>query len=136
MCIRDRIREDAQFRVIADLLGIAACNVLIQMRNSGQTLKRKEHTFWAKGQSWYAHHDKDGCGGAGRFSVDSLCLQLPDAELLDQDLKNNISLTAQGERLADWLSENGYKAFAFDSTIGGWGTIHKDFSLDVEHFKK
>jgi hypothetical protein len=50
-----------------------------------------------------------------------LCKQLPDANLIQIDLKNNLSLTERGKAFASWLVKNGRKAEYFWSQKGSWG---------------
>ena len=60
-------------------------------------------------------------GGNGYFSTNSLCEKLPDSGLLQQDLRNEVTLTSRGHFFAAWLIERGHKAEFFKSTMGGWG---------------
>jgi hypothetical protein len=54
--------------------------------------------------------------------METLCKQLPDANLLQIDLKNNLSLTERGKSFVSWLIKNGRKAEYFWSKKGSWGT--------------
>jgi hypothetical protein len=53
--------------------------------------------------------------------VNDLCTKLPDSGLLQQDLRNNVSLTSRGKEFAQWLLERGHKANSFRSDLGSWG---------------
>lgn len=129
------INETSQFRVMADLLGLVAVNFIIQMYENNATLVREQHTFWSQPNSWYGI-DAPQIRGSGRFSVNELCEKMPEANILSQDLKNNISLTEQGKYFSKWLIENKYKAESFMSPIGEWGDLSVLERTSVKHFKE
>jgi hypothetical protein len=112
------IDENAQFQVITDLLEIPAQQFLIQMHLQNLTLTR-EGAF-APGIP-YDYALKDRSAGHGHFSISKLCEKLPDANLLQQDLRGRVTLTPRGHTYAAWLLSNGFKADFFSSGIGAWG---------------
>ncbi|MCA1603433.1 MAG: hypothetical protein LC776_17930 [Acidobacteria bacterium] len=89
---------------------------LILMYETGVLLKRRINI------GGFLLEFKDGyqVGSIG-YSVDHLCLKLPDADLLTQDLRDNVSLTDRGKIFAKWLIDGGHKADYFTSRVGGWG---------------
>lgn len=74
----------------------------------------------------YVFELRNHAGDQGYFSMDELCSRLPDAGLLEADLRNNVSLTARGHQFAQWLIENGHKATYFQSNVGTWGVQPTD----------
>jgi hypothetical protein len=108
----------AQFRMIADLLGVVADNFIIQMLLSGKNLIR-EHSGLLRslGKHWYAIDFPNRHIGDGRFSVDDLCEKLLEADILSQRLNHEVKLTERGRNFAQWLIDNGYKAKAFKCNV-------------------
>jgi hypothetical protein len=70
----------------------------------------------------YGYDMEDRSAGRGTFSVSDLCKKLPDAGLLQVDLRDNVTLTPRGHEFARWLIENGKKASYFHCDLGTWGT--------------
>lgn len=127
-----------QFQIIHGLLDPSAEQFLIWMAENNKTLQRGERYF---GFGIGYEYELRGQRGAGRghFSMDSLCIKLPDAGLLQVDLRNNVALTQRGQQFAEWLVENGHKAAYFHSDIGNWGEPTKgvhDHWPDLNPFEK
>jgi hypothetical protein len=112
------ITQDTQFQIIRDLLDASFIQFLILMHEQNRVLLREP--FFAAGPG-YEYWTKTLSGGKGCLSVNELCRRLPDAGLLQQDLRNNVSLTERGHEFANWLIERGHKAEFFESQLGGWG---------------
>lgn len=130
------IDVNSQFRIIADLLGVVADNYLIQMHLTGSKLKREKNSiFGSIGTYWYGIEFRGRHSGNGRFSVDKLCEKLVDAEIISQNLKNEIILTDHGKAFSQWLIDNGYKSEVFASSIGGWGELSDINKRSCEYFK-
>lgn len=116
--ITAEIDTQTQFQIIHDLLENGAEQFIIWMFENDAPLIREpyigtglQHEYWMRNHA----------GGRGMFSVDSFCQKLPDAGLLQQDLRQNVNLTERGRDFAGWLVENGHKAVFFESDVGGWG---------------
>lgn len=130
------IDVNSQFRIIADLLGVVADNYLIQMYLTGLKLKREKNSiFGSIGTYWYGIEFTGRHFGNGRFSVDELCEKLVDAEIISQNLKNEVMLTDRGKDFSQWLIDNGYKSEVFASPIGGWGELSDINKSSVDYFK-
>jgi hypothetical protein len=112
------IDENAQAQVITDLLENPAQQFLLLMHLENVTLLR-EGPF-GPGIP-YEYSIKERSAGNGHFSVNKLCEKLPDANLLQQDLRGRVTLTKRGHSYAEWLLANGLKVDLFASTVGGWG---------------
>lgn len=126
--------ENSQFRIIADLLGIISVNYIIQLYETGKTLKR-EHGFSASiGKYWYGIDFPSKQVGNGRFSVNALCEKLLEANIILQDLSYNVGLTQRGKDFAKWLISNNYKAIAFKTPIGGWGELDSIHHASIKYF--
>jgi hypothetical protein len=130
------VDDDSQFRIIADLLGVIATNYLIQIYETGGTLQRERGVFSRIGNYWYGIEFPGRHLGNGRFSIDDLCEKMPDAGIISQDLKFNVSLTERGKTFVKWLVQNGYKARSFISPLGSWGTPSKFTRDAVKFFQK
>jgi hypothetical protein len=126
---------DTQYRVMADLLGVVASNYIIQMYELGAKLKRERSGLRGIGNFWYGIEFPDRHTGTGRFSVDDLCEKMPEAGILQQDLKFNVNLTERGKDFAAWLILHDYRANGFISPLGSWGKLSKLVSNSVKHFK-
>ena len=111
--------EDTQFQVLYDLLEEPASQFIILMRESPVRLSRRGYKFPGLRYTW--GNMAGTAGGQGGFDVDAMCRRLPDAGILEQDLRGNVSLTSRGENYADWLIASGNKAKYFVTDIGGWG---------------
>lgn len=113
------IDQKTQFLIISDLLGDPSNQFIIAMHEMGVPYLRETSPF-SPGEYYEYSFDRGG-GGMGNFSMDKLCKSLPDAEILQQDLKSNVSLTPRGHEYAEWLIANRRKADYFLSSKGGWG---------------
>jgi hypothetical protein len=113
-----------QFQIIHDLLDKPPEQFMIWMVENGQGLDRQSDIF-GFGLS-YAYAMRDRSSGRGSFSVDTLCKKLPDAGLLQIDLRNRVTLTERGKQFVQWLVDNGHKAMYFQSAVGGWGLAPPD----------
>lgn len=113
------IDQNTQFLIISDLLGDASNQFLIAMHEMGVSYPR-ETSPYSPGE-YYEYAFETGGGGMGGFSMDRLCKSLPDAQILQQDLKNNITLASRGHEYAKWLIVNRRKSDYFASSKGGWG---------------
>lgn len=111
------IDQNTHFQIICNLLDESALQFFILMHEQGLPLHR-ESLF---GEGIRYAYVKGRASGEGHFSVDSFCQKLPDAGLLQADLRNNVTLTGRGHEFAAWLIERGHKADAFKSTVGSWG---------------
>src|SRR5437868_7094601 len=98
----------------------SAHQFIILMHEQNITL-HKESMFSSGIGYQYVNAHRRRSAGNGSFSVSGLCGKLPDAGLLQQDLRDNVSLTARGHEFAVWLVERGHKADYFKTTVGGWG---------------
>jgi hypothetical protein len=112
------IDQNTQFQIICDLLDTSVHQFLILMHEQNISL-RKESPFGSGIPFQYEMTNRSA--GQGHFSVNSLCAKLPDAGLLQPDLRDNVTLTLRGHQFALWLLERGHKATFFKSTLGGWG---------------
>lgn len=115
------IDEHTQFRIIADLLGAVADNFIIQLAEPDKYLIRETGMARSLGKHWYSIDAPNRHIGDGRFSVDDLCEKLLEADIISQKLNFHVVLTSRGQNFAQWLLDNGYKAKAFKSNLGGWG---------------
>jgi Predicted nucleotide-binding protein containing TIR-like domain len=116
--VSGKIDENTQFQIIHDLLDTPDEQFLILMAETEKSLPR-EPMFGPGLRYSFSSRTHAGDGG---FSVNKLCERLPDAGLLQQDLRNNVIMTDLGRRFVQWLIDRGHKADYFDSPIGGWGT--------------
>ena len=124
------INQSVQFQIIHDLLNDSCEQFIILMHEKDMALVRESNVLSPGVVHTYEKHDRSA--GHGEFSVDKLCRQLADAELLQPDLRNNIKLTQRGKDFAVWLIDHGHKARGFDSPLGSWG----EFSADMQAFFK
>ena len=115
------IDEHTQYRIIADLLGAVANNFIIQLTAPDSYLIRETALAGRLGKHWYCIDAPNRRIGNGRFSVDDLCDKLQEADIIAQNLNYRVVLTQRGRDFAQWLLDNGYKARAFKSNLGGWG---------------
>jgi hypothetical protein len=108
------------FLIVADLLGNPANQFMIQMFETGAKFIRKERQLIpvSEGYEWA---NAAGGGGLGGFDFDKLCKQIPDADIFQQSLKGELTLTERGKEYAAWLIKNGRKADYFRSRLGSWG---------------
>lgn len=108
------------FLIVSDLLGNPANQFIIQMFEDGAKFIRKDRRLspFSEGYEW---KKTPGGGGLGRFDFDKLCKQVPDADIFEQNLKEELSLTKRGKEYAAWLIKNGRKADYFRSNLGSWG---------------
>ncbi len=115
------IQAETQFQVIADLLETPALQFLILMQE--QNLKVPREHKYALGISYEYGHTSTGpaVGGTGSLSVRTLCDKLPDAGLVQHDLREMVSLTDHGRKFARWLVEHGRKTDYWRTSLGGWG---------------
>jgi Predicted nucleotide-binding protein containing TIR-like domain len=112
------IDPNTQFQIICDLLDRSAHQFIILMHE--QTIALRREPLFGSGIAYdYVIARREG--GSGNFSVDGFCKKLPDSGLLQQDLRNNVTLTARGHQFAMWLLERGHKADYFKTDLGGWG---------------
>ena len=114
------IDQNTQFLIVSDLLGDPSNQFMIAMHESGAYFVRETGPFAPS--EFYEYSYDNGGGGVGSFSIDKLCKLLPDAQLLQQDLKSNITLTERGHEYAKWLVSNRRKADYFASSKASWGT--------------
>lgn len=121
--ISAEVDSNTQFQIIHDLLDYAPEQFLIWMYEHDSTVNRGNRYFG--GGLRYVYTMKNRAGGQGHFSMDDLCNKLPDAELLNADLRNDVRLTERGKQFAQWLIDNGHKASHFKSDIGEWGTLEQ-----------
>jgi hypothetical protein len=121
------INQSSQYSVIGDLLDPSALQFLILMHEKGITLVKGD-PFLDQGIRYTYELKNRGGGGSGYFSARKLCERLPDAGLLQVDLRDRVSLTPKGQEFAKWAIETGRKADSFPSDIGGWGTITEHWS--------
>ena len=112
------VTQDTQFQVIHDLLDDSAEQFIILMHEQGVPLTRE--TMFGSGLRF--HLGTRSSKSSGTFSVDQMCRRLADADLLTQNLRQEVSLTDRGHQFATWLVERGHKALFLDSDIGKWGT--------------
>jgi hypothetical protein len=115
------IDPSSHFQDICNLLDIPTLQLLILMQEQNVNLLR-ERDIHSHGIIYDYSDNAKGNAGTGALSVDKLCRGLADAELLESDLRNNISLTENGRNFAHWLTERGYKVSFWRTTVGGWGT--------------
>ena len=114
------IDPNEQFLIVADLLGEPANQFFIQMFEINCTFVR-ESSAWEQSAPYEWANINAQVGGVGNFRMETLCKQLPDANLLNIDLKNNLSLTERGKAFASWLIKNSRKSEYFWSQKGTWG---------------
>jgi len=118
------IDQNTQFQIIHDLMDNADEQFMILMHDTGTSL-RIDGPYSPGYKYTYRCHDRTA--GQGHFSASKLCDQLPDAGLLDLDLRRNMMLTKRGHEYAAWLVKRGYKAEWFETALGGWGEKPDDF---------
>jgi hypothetical protein len=118
------VNQNTQFQIIHDLLDNAPEQFIILMGEQQKGIGREPYFGFG---IQYEYYMRDRSAGKGGFSVDSLCKKLPDAGLLQQDLRGRVTLTQRGREFATWLTENGHKAVFFQSDIGGWGERPADW---------
>lgn len=128
------IDQETQFRIVADLLGYPADNLIIQMHELGVTIAREQGLFARVGKYWYGIQAAGHHAGTGRFSMDELCNKMSDAGILYQDLKYNVGLTERGHEFAKWLTMNNYRAESFISPFGSWGVLDRFILGSVKYF--
>ncbi len=116
--IEFNVDQTTQFQILADLMDEAAQQFIILMHEQNVVL-HKESMFGSGIRYQYMHGNRSA--GDGFFSVSGLCRKLPDAGLLQQDLRDNVSLTGRGHEFAAWLVERGHKADFFKTEVGRWG---------------
>lgn len=115
------VDPNEQFLIVADLLGEPANQFFIQMFELNCSFS-KGASHWEPAEFYEWANSNSQIGGQGGFRMETLCKQLPDANLLQIDLKNNLSLTERGKSFVSWLIKNGRKAEYFWSKKGSWGT--------------
>ena len=113
------IDPNEHFLIVADLIGNPGNQFMIQMLEMPCGFERGTGPF-SPGAP-YEWCDHSGFGQIGEFQWDSLCKQLPDADLIQQDLRGMIKLTKRGEGYASWLIKNDRKVLYFKSPKGEWG---------------
>ena len=133
------IDQVSQFRIIADLLGVVADNFIIQLFLSGSRIKRelkREESLFRDSIHWYGIDFPGKHIGTGRFSVDQMCISLSDADIVESNLRHEIGLTARGRQFAQWLIDSGYRAPAFESSVGGWGELSQHIRESAAFFQQ
>lgn len=115
------VDQNATFQIIHDLLDNAPEQFIIWMHESNSTMVRKPHYFGIGIKFEYSMRNRSA--GQGSFSIDELCNKLPDAGLLQVNLRNEVTLTPRGHEFAQWLVDNGHKAEYFRSDVGQWGQV-------------
>jgi len=115
------VDENTTFQIIHDLLDNAPEQFIIWMHENKKTMMRQPRYFGLGFK--YEYSMKNHSGGQGGFSIDELCNKLPDAGLLQANLRNEVSLTQRGHSFAQWLIDNGHKADYFRSDVGQWGQL-------------
>lgn len=119
--ISAEVDENTTFQIIHDLLDNAPEQFLIWMHENNSILTRQRRTFGLGIK--YEYGMKNHSGGQGGFSIDELCNKLPDAGLLQINLRNEVGLTSRGKSFAQWLIDNGHKADYLRSDVGNWGEL-------------
>ncbi len=114
------IEIDESFLIVSDLIGDPGNQFIIQMYEVGASFVRDNRSIVGKSEGYEWSKDKGG-GGVGGFDLDKFCKQLPDADILKQNLRNELTLTKRGEQYAAWLIKNNKKADYFRSSAGEWG---------------
>ena len=115
------VYENTTFQIIHDLLNNAPEQFLIWMHETKTTMNRQPQYFRLGIK--YEYSMKNHSSGHGGFSIDELCNKLPDAGLLQINLRNVVALTQRGHSFAQWLIDNGHKADYFRSDVGQWGQL-------------
>lgn len=118
------INQNTQFQIIHDLLDDSIEQLFILMGEKDIVVQR-DNMFGPGLRYQFSKHD--GSAGKGSFSVNDMCRKIADAGLLQQDLRNSVSLTDRGRQFVDWLIERGHKAEYFSSDIGKWGDPPDDW---------
>lgn len=114
------IDQSTFFQSVAGTLPIAAHQFFILMGEQGVSLNR-EGRFGSGLRHVYNMANRSA--GHGYFSVDSFCTMLADSGMLQQDLRNRVTLTERGHLFARWLVEQKFRAVHFESEAGGWGQV-------------
>ena len=105
---------DERFRMITALLEINDYQLLILLKESDSGFDRDVGTD-------YRYSTSEGPSGNGQGShYAGLCGKLADADILQINLRNKITLSNRGREYVTWLIDNGYKCEFFESNIGGW----------------
>ena len=128
--ISANVDENTQFQIVHDLLDNATEQFIVWMYENKRGIVR-EHGAFGVGYR-YLYILRTQAAGQGGFSMDELCKKLADADLLQVNLRNMVTLSERGKAFARWLIENGHKATYFKSDIGEWGTPPED-STDWVH---
>lgn len=115
----ESLNLDTQFQVIHGLMDPAHEQFIIMMHLQNLSMTRVRDPF-AK-SSGYSYELARRAAGRGFFAINDLCRRLPDAGLLQIDLRDQVSLTARGREFAKWLIDREHKAIYFKCEYGGWG---------------
>ena len=102
-----------RFQIITDLLDTSDFQFLIALKELDLGIERDRRTK-------YNYTTGTHAGNGTAFSYSNLCEKLPDAGLLRQDLRNNVSLTNRGREYVSWLLEHGYRSETFTSDFASW----------------
>lgn len=106
------------FQIICDLLDEATRQFMILMHEQNVALPRESSHAYGIRYKYTIVGKSEGSGGLG---VNNICDRLPDAGLLQIDLRGNVTLTTRGHMFADWLTTHHHKADYFKSHLGSWG---------------
>lgn len=113
------ITKETQFQIIHDLLDASLEQFIILMFEQDLSLKR-DSDLWGPGVR-FDYLLRSGAGGFGEFHTSKMCDLLPDAGLLQINLRGLVSLTDRGKEFANWLIDRGHRAAYFASALGHWG---------------
>ena len=112
------VNQSTTFQIICDLLDDQTRQFLVLMHEHNVALPR-ESVYTPGIRYKYTHIGRSE--GTGTFGVNTICDRLPDAGLLQIDLRGNVTLTPRGHQFAEWLTAHNHKAEYFETHLGGWG---------------
>jgi Predicted nucleotide-binding protein containing TIR-like domain len=111
--------RNADFQNISNLLDVQSIQLIILMQE--QNIRIPNETTLHDFGVFYEYMSANGSSGLGSLEMRPLCSRLADAEILQQDLRNMVSLTDRGREFARWMTEHGRKVTFFETSVGGWG---------------
>jgi hypothetical protein len=116
--------EESKFAAFETVLKEPILQLIILMHEKNVVLDRQlDYYPVTRGQApWqYELANQEGGRMGGTGGIGSICNEIADTGLLQQDMRDRVTLTDLGHRFAAWLAKNGKKATYFKSTLGGWG---------------
>ncbi len=129
------VDKNTHFQDISNLLEVPARQILILMQEQNIKIAREPRS-WNNGLTYEYEMLENRSAGVGAFSMNKMCTGLADADLLQQDLRDNVGLTERGREFARWLTEHGHKARFFRTNVGGWGEPSEELSEHLSNMRR